>query len=974
LRRLPSPLDRFDPARIPAAERALAGGGDPEKAPIGLAAVLTECRPGPSPAGGLALDAKDTYLVVAAGARLGVWNLQTGSFLGFCEGPAAGIDCVALSANRQRLAAGGRDGKVYLWALEATAAPGLPAGNPFRKDRVGPLVCDGPVRALALRADGRRLASAGATGVVTLWDLETGKQLTTCTGPAAPCNGLAFSPDGKYLAAAWPDRTSRLWDAATGRQLFAGTQPAGVVRVAFHPHERLLVAHGSDNGVHLWAVPDGTHVADFPASPGGMDVAFGPDGQTLAVAARDGGLALWDLAPRERTRVWALGQHIRGLALAADGRHLLTLGPDGTVYLFRLGPSAEVRPWQPPADSPLDALRHDLVPDDELRRAGGGDPAQAPAELVGVLGGSRLRHRGYVYRVAWSPDGKRLAAGGYHEPAKVWDAATGRELFAVAVPSSPGAVAFSPDGKRLAVGLETGKVLIRDAETGQEVHPTFAAHGGFIRDVAFSPDGRWLATAGQDNLVKVWETAGWREVCACKGQVGIFSTVAFSPDSKLLAAPGPDGTVRVWDAAAGREVFALRDGAKDFAGVAFAPDGTRLVAAGGDNKLHTWDPQTGKVLPAGPQCVQTFAFRPDGKGLAVVRVSSGPVALLDAAGAKEDRTLATTNVSSLAYRPDGERLAVADTLGGIRLWDVRTGQEVSLSAAHRGPMIGVTVSPDGARVISRGDDQAIRGWDARTGRPAFTVPARAHVGNSLTVSPDGKVLFCDSDISLGIKARDPATGRDLWSLPPGANDLLRLVAGPDGTRLAAVRMHEKAVRLWDVATGRQLAVLTGTADLTDAAFAPDGRRLATVDGAGQLTAWDVAGERQLWTASAGGRGRYAVAWQPDGRRVAVGGPAGVVRLFDAESGKDTGQWSTSGEVSAINGIAFHPGGEALAVGHAGGRLVVYETASPGKREWLLPPAVECLAFAPDGRHVLAGNSNGTGYVLRLGPSEAPRRH
>jgi serine/threonine-protein kinase len=958
LHRLPSPLDRLDPAEVPLTERAAAGGGDPEKAPTGLTAVLTAGPAGPATFAALALSADGTSVVAAGGTKVCVWDLQRREAVRVLAGPTASTGCMALSGDGRLLVLGGQDGTIDVRPL---SGDGMPAISKV----------DFPVTALAMSADGRQLAVGGKDGWVAVLDLVTGTRVDVQEGHSGRSNSVALSPDGRYLASAGEDRTVRLWDTATGRpaRVISGEHEGPVVRVAFHPYERLLASLGDGGRLNLWTVPDGQRVGRFMVDAACVDMTFGPDGRTLAVVDGKGSLALWDLASGKQTRAWQLARPTHGVAFAADGRHLLAID-GGTVCVLRLGPPAAVaRPWRPPADSAFDSLRHDIIPADELRSSGGGDPAKAPPELVAVLGDTRLRPARRVFRIAWSPDGKRLASASHMEPVRVWDTVTGRELLSInANTSGAGAVAFSPDGKRLVIGFVDGKVTVRDPETGKELHPAFQAHAGPIRDIAFSPDSKRLATAADDHLVKVWDTAAWQEVCKCRGHISQSATVAFSPDGQRLAAAGPEKTVRIWEAASGREVFVLRDGNSGyFMGVAFAPDGTHLVAACDDGRLHAWDTKTGQVLPAGPVGAGSVVFHPKGDGLATLHLPMGPVAMLDPTGGKEVLSLFAVSVTTLKYSPDGERLAAADTYGCVHIWDLKKGKEVPLSAAHRGPVYGVAVSPDGTRVLSRSNDLTIRCWDSRTGRPLFAVPVRPPGGSTLALSPDGKVLFCDSDTRMGIKARDAVTGRELWSLPPTANALRKVLVSPDGTRVASLQLHEKVVRIWDAATGCQVQALEGSADLTCAEFSPDSRRLVVEDSSGQVVLWDLARERRLWEVSVATASHPAAAFCPDGRQVAVGCPGGVVRLFEVESGKDVGRLTLPEDKIEISSLAFHPGGRTLAVGSDSGRLTMWETATERKQEWRLPGIIYSVAFAADGRHVLAGSSNGCLYVLRPAP-------
>src|SRR5262249_36184298 len=223
-------------------------------------------------------------------------------------------------------------------------------------------------------------------------------------------------------------------------------------------------------------------------------------------------------------------------------------------------------PWQrrPPEElarlpSPLDGRKRGEISPYLLALAGGGDPAQAPAELVAVLAPHRFTLPGEALP-SWpaiSPDGKLLAVPCGHTVV-LFDAATGKELRHLTGPEARVfTVAFSPDGKRLAGGdwAPEGKLTVWDVQTGESV--TRGGHTEILNKVAFSPDGKYLATASGDGAVRVWDAGKYEEVATFKGHIGPVYTVAFHPDGKHLVSAGEDRKVRVWDAGTGKETQTL---------------------------------------------------------------------------------------------------------------------------------------------------------------------------------------------------------------------------------------------------------------------------------------------------------------------------------------------------------------------------------------------------------------------------------
>ncbi|MEP7286721.1 MAG: NB-ARC domain-containing protein [Chloroflexota bacterium] len=498
-------------------------------------------------------------------------------------------------------------------------------------------------------------------------------------------------------------------------------------------------------------------------------------------------------------------------------------------------------------------------------------------------------------------------------------------------------LAVAVSGDCWAASSSRGEVMLWTAN-GMTLRRTWQAHNAMIWAAKFSPDGRFLATGGWDNQVKVWESATGTLMWSGK-HLAAVNSLAFSPDGRLLASASEDATVALWDLESGRQLQLLpHPAAVTGSGINWTPDGKMLISGDKEGSIRLWDiPNFGqarcvKTIAAHSTFVDGLVLSPDGQLLASSSLD-GTVKLWNIVSGqllhlRQSIVGHKARIGRLGWSPDGRTLACGGIDTMVWIFDVEDGHYRHVLQGHVEGITGLTFTPDGDSLLSCGG-HTLHLWDANKWQCTRVIEGYSNFFTALDWSVDGTQLIGGCmDGPLALWDLHHNTPPKLLHGHGGA--IMGIGWSPDGKWLASSEW-DNAIRLWNPTTGVCVRTLHHPDDpanfFSALDWSPDGTRFACGTSQRGVQVFEITSALPRWVGSPFPSVIQSVAWSPDGRQLAgAGGGSCIVYLWDAEDG--TLLHSLEGHAGAINCLAWSPDGRYLASGSRdkeAGELFVWDT-------------------------------------------------
>lgn len=568
-------------------------------------------------------------------------------------------------------------------------------------------------------------------------------------------------------------------------------------------------------------------------------------------------------------------------------------------------------------------------PDGRRIVAGGMDDTASVWNVDGS--GKPIVFRGHtsdVFCTAWSSDNKHIATASFDKTIRVWNAdGSGDPVILKGHEDDIYTVEFSPDGKRLVSASKDKTARVWRADNaGPPI--VLRGHGGDVFSATFSPDGTKVASASADTTVRVWNSDGTGQPRIFRKHEVAVIRVAFSPNGKRLASGSDDKTAHVWNIDGGGTPLILRGHNSFLCSVSWSADGNRILTGSYDKTARVWDANTGGeplMTLAHSAEVSSASYSPDNHH--ILTSSFDKTVREWPANAPQDTIVLRGHrewITEVTYSPDGKHIVSASADKTIRLWNAETKESI-LIEGHKDVVRGVAYHPSGNQFASASEDRTVKIWsvDAPT-RPLAVLDQPAKV-YSVRYSRDGSRMAAalDDGTVRVWKTDDPAKP---WVLPGHEAPVRSAVFSPDGTRVVTASM-DKTIRIWNAdGTGTPTILREHGGPVFIAAFSPDGKRIASASADKTARVWNADGSGTSTVLRGHEHWVNSVAWSPDGAFLATTSQDATVRVWNPDG---TGEpLVLRGASLAYNGVDWTPDGKRITAGSDDQTITIWLDIEP----------------------------------------------
>ena len=521
-------------------------------------------------------------------------------------------------------------------------------------------------------------------------------------------------------------------------------------------------------------------------------------------------------------------------------------------------------------------------------------------------------------------------------------------------------VAFSPDGKRIASGSHDKTIKVWDVETGEELR-TIRGHAAEVMSVAFGPEGRRIVSGGFDRTVRIWDAETGEELQRFEGHQAQVLGVDFDPTGERVASVSIDRTLRVWDVRSVEQVFSCSSDDSGFVGVSYSPDGKRIAGIT-RTKLMLFEAKDGRKVFSSEETPRPFHsvdFSPDGKRI-VVGGCEGLVRVLDTETGQTLRECEGHNgtVTAVAFGPEGRQVISGGMDKSVRVWNAETGEEIRSLIGHLDMVLCVAVSPTGGHIASGSKDRLLGVWEGWGQMTPRALASRKWGVRDIAVSHDGRRTAISSQ-NGEVQLWDIESCKELLTFQ-GDSYRVNVARFTLDDRHVATGGMDHMIRIWDARSGEEVDAIEAAERIVHLAVSPDGSRLAAGCCQGKAAVWDLATKERLFSIDKKKKPGLVVAFDSKGRLV-LGGPSDEpLEVWDIDRGEVV--LKTKGRHAAVvMSLACSLDGRCIVSGSFDETAKVWD-ANTGEELHTLyghSGGVAGVAVSPDGKRVATCSSDAT---------------